>query len=120
MMCIHIKYLFLMMCIHILRVFNDVHLYNGAPLNGAPFNGAPFVKKDTFRHYIVTMAGAAEDAERAGGGEGRAEAAGGPGRQGAGPEGGGAGEPGPGRGARGQQRVQVLFLDAFLVLCTYV
>ena len=23
-------------------VFNDVHLYNGAPFNGAPFNGAPF------------------------------------------------------------------------------
>ena len=30
-----------MMCTNIRRVFDDVHLYNGAPFNGGPFNGAP-------------------------------------------------------------------------------
>ena len=31
-----------MMCTYIRGVYNDVHLYDGAPFNGAPFNGAPF------------------------------------------------------------------------------
>ena len=32
----------LMMCTHMKSVFNDAHLYNGAPFNGVRFNGAPF------------------------------------------------------------------------------
>ena len=40
----------------IISVFNDVHLYNGAPFNGAPFNGAPFCGAPHLMVRLVVVA----------------------------------------------------------------